>query len=384
MKLRIRDAFAVVTLGISALAFFHSPQYAALGLAFNYYDPLHIADFRLSLFSTDDFIGQIEESIAVENFSEAEQLVTLARDYGHEIPDELVAMATETTSDAVFRNGVRFVSGAATGHVESLASLSGALASDYLGFGDVRDVSVEGSKLIAGVDYDQMTLGLSVFGLATLLPGSGGLDAGASILKAAHRAGGLSAPFRKNITRLSLEVVDVQALKAVLVDTSIGDLVPSTMRLASSLKEISWSQIKRLDLQTVSLSLPDFRTIDTSSIRKEMRSVVRTEAASELHVLAKEVGRISIDSGLMPTMSILKYVDDTADLAKFQRVSKRFGDKTGAVVKVLGKKAIQLGELTYMIATAIACLVGWVIGLLWFLYSVTSVLRGMLRGMRAV
>jgi hypothetical protein len=189
---RIRKAVAVVALLSTGIAFFSSPMFGAAKLAFTYYDPFSITEYRLRRLSTEEISAKIKEAIAQGEFDDAVKLVEIGQQYGHSFDPELIARSRESALDATLRNSMDFADGFVSGKVSSPASFGGAMAADYLIFGDLRDIATEGTKAITGEDYDTLTLGLSLVGVATLVPGTGPIDAGASVIKNANKAGILS------------------------------------------------------------------------------------------------------------------------------------------------------------------------------------------------
>lgn len=79
----------------------------------------------------------------------------------------------------------RAVRGAVTGRGDDAASLAGAVGSDMLVVGDVRDLGIEAARLVLDGRADWVVVGLSGVGLATTVwPGA---DGGVSALKWARR-----------------------------------------------------------------------------------------------------------------------------------------------------------------------------------------------------
>lgn len=152
------------------VAFFSSNQFAVLKLAMNFWDPFAISQYRLSRLSADDYKASIEEALKVGDFSEAQSLVELAHDSGHELPADLVERTRESPFEFGLRNAKDFLDGAITGQVTAPASIGGVLAADYVGVGDVRDAVIQGNHLVRGEDYDKLTLGLSLVASRPLSP----------------------------------------------------------------------------------------------------------------------------------------------------------------------------------------------------------------------
>lgn len=87
---KTRRLISITILAGTAFAFFSSNQFAAIKLAFNYWDPISITEYRLNRLTTDDFISEIDASLSDGDIQEAANLVALAQSRGHEIPTELV------------------------------------------------------------------------------------------------------------------------------------------------------------------------------------------------------------------------------------------------------------------------------------------------------
>jgi hypothetical protein len=65
----------------------------------------------------------------------------------------------------VVRNTYQFGEGFVTGKGDSTAGIAGAVTSDLTVIGDLRDIALEGGKMIAGEEYSELILGLSVVGI---------------------------------------------------------------------------------------------------------------------------------------------------------------------------------------------------------------------------
>lgn len=80
--------------------------------------------------------------------------------------------------------------GALTGQGQTLEALIGAVGSDMLVFGDVRDLVIQGTRLVVDGEADPVIAALSGLGLAlTIAPE---IDWGASVLKVARKSGALA------------------------------------------------------------------------------------------------------------------------------------------------------------------------------------------------
>ncbi|MHA6643674.1 hypothetical protein [Mesorhizobium sp. A623] len=354
----------------SFIAFFSSNQFATLKLAFSFYDPFSISQYRLSRLSDEEYKAAIEQSVEEGDISDAQSLVAIAQENGRELPLELVERTKENPFEFGLRNTLDFVNGAATGEVTSTASVGGVLAADYVGVGDVRDVVIQGNSLVRGDDYDGLTLGLALAGLATVVPGSGAVDAGFSLLKTANKAGRLS---KKLVTRLKVtatKLVDIDGLKRGLSRVSLPQFRrPSLSAIRAAFGNINWRSVSKGDFSELKKPISEMMPVDITAAKKAFSGAIRNDAVDEIGVLASSMTGIVSAGGVTAAFGAMKYADDAKELSRFRKLATRMGGKTSAVIKVLGKSAIKLGKLVYLVISILIGVLGWVLGALWFLYS---------------
>ncbi|ESX14460.1 hypothetical protein X768_01680 [Mesorhizobium sp. LSJC265A00] len=337
------------------VAFFSSNQFAALELAVNFWDPFAISQYRLGRLSTDDYEASIEQALKDGDISEAQSLVVLAHDNRRELPADLVERTKESRFEFGLRNSKDFLEGAITGEVTTSASIGGVLAADYVGVGDVRDAVIQGNHLIQGKDYNKLTLGLSLLGLATNVPGTGAIDMGFSLLKNANKAGKLSGGLLKRLGDISARLVDLEGLKRGLSRTSLPTLkVPSASAAREALSEIDWHRVAKGDF------------------------------SGEVGFLASSATEIASTGGIQATFRALEYADDAKELSRFRSLARRMGEKTSAVLKVLGKGAIKLGELVYLVVSILIAAIGWLAGALWFVFSLVRTSSSLVKRKEAI
>jgi len=342
--LRLRKSVAIVMLTATAITFTASGQIEVVKLAWSYADPVSITSFRLRHAPRETFIAEIRKAVAEEDFDDARQLVRLASENGHAVPPELVAATEPDTAMTAWLNTRDFAYGAVTGDVSSLAALGGTLTADYFVVGDLRDVVLQSARLAQGEDYDGLTLGLATLGLVTLVPGSGSVDLGLSLMKTANRTNKLSRPLRKRLTILATDLIDTRALKQL------------------------WHGERGL--------ADNIAAADPAVLRKTLAPVIRPKIAAEIGTIARNTGELVSAGGVKTTLRALDYVDDAAtDLPRFTKMARRMGDNSSAVVRLFGKGAIHLGKLAYAIAGALLAALGWVLGLLWTVIDTIRNLR---------
>jgi hypothetical protein len=367
-----RRAIGGVMLFSSLVAFLFSNQFAALKLAFNFWDPFSISEYRLSRLSGQEYEAAIHQALDEEDVAEAQTLVTIAQEHGHKIPPDLVELTQENGFEFGVRNARDFLNGAATGEITNSASIGGVLAADYVGVGDVRDVVIQGNSLVRGEDYDRLTLGLALAGLVTVVPGSGAVDAGFSLLKTANKAGKLSKKLITHLKATATKLVDVEGLKRGLSQTSMPQLRrPSMSAIRAAFGNINWRDVSKGDFSQLRKPLSEMMPVDLAAAKKAFSGAIRMDAVDEIGVLASSTTGIVSAGGVKAAFGAMKYSDDAKDLSRFKSLASRMGEKTASVIKLLGKNAIRLGKLLYLVITILIAVLGWVFGALWFLYSIT-------------
>jgi hypothetical protein len=295
----------------------------AFAVMFGAFDPALIAEYRLKTADEAAYIAAIRDEIDAGNYAVAESLVALASENGHEIPEELVAAAEATTARRIMVSGGKLARGFAFGSTYSGEEIVGTVVSDLLVVGDIRDVAVQGKRMAFDEDYDPVILGLATVGIIT----SGGVlvtagasatvDAGVAVVKGVYKAGRLSKPMLKTISRSANRVIDPQAFKAM----SAG-----------------------IDLR----HLPGGKEFRTS-----LKTVVRQDEAAKLTALAADAGTIAGKGGARAAAMALELSDDAGDLTKLRRVATAFADNTVAVFKIAGKGLLRIADILFQIASAL-------------------------------
>lgn len=205
---------------------------------------------------------------------------------------------------ASWRNTKDFGVGFFTGESESMVGMSGAIASDMTLVGDVRDLSIEGSKFANNEPYDKVILGMSAIGV------------------------GLSAS----------QLLSVGATTPLKISASMVKVAKKMKYLSGSFVNIISSKLsKSIDLKT--LKKVDFTSI--SSVKKASKQIAKSLNSPYIRKAFKNIDTIKSNTSISDTISLLKYVDDPKDLQKVANVSKKYKSNTKAVFKVLGKGVIK-------------------------------------------
>lgn len=281
-------------------------------------DPFIKAELKETT-SGADLSSRIGKALDDGNYDDAVMYAEIA-DYAEMPLDPEVKQRLEEEnafSRRITRNTGSFVTGFVTGEGGDTPAFMGAVASDLTVVGDVRDIGAEGTKLVRGEEYSKMILGLSVVGLAattaTVATGGGGLPArvGVSVLKVAKKAGTVTAAFTRDIVRLLQEAVNFEKLRGTL--------------------------------RAVDLS-------DTAATRRAISEYADTVSLAKVRPVLGDVAALESATGPAETVRLMKYVDDTDDLARIGKMSGKLGTKTRGVIELTGKTGLRAFKTAWNLA----------------------------------
>ncbi|TWA83105.1 hypothetical protein FBZ83_106288 [Azospirillum brasilense] len=233
---------------------------------------------------------------------------------------------------AMSRTARRAAAGVATGEGEDAVGIAAALASDLTVVGDVRDLAVQASRMIRGEAVDELTLGLSMAGVAltagTVATAGGALPAktGVSLAKLARKTGRLSVAFQAELGRVVARSMDLPAFR-------------------HSVRDIPW-----------------YRLDDLVAVAR--RHATRVDV-SETRALLASFGAISQATSPTRTLAVLRYMDDAKDVQKAERAAKLLGKPVSGAFRLTGKKVLatvgRVGALSGMALGALLTLAGGVL-----------------------
>lgn len=296
-------------------------------------DPAALVALRLRREATPQRLGAaIDDAVAAQDEELARSLIAVAEAEAVPVSEERRAAVARLAEGSGRRALAAAASGFATGQGDGVAGLTGALAGDLVGYGDLRDLWSEGGKLLRQEAYDPLLLGLSAAGLvltgATVasLGAAAGADvpahAGATALKLATRTGRLSAPLRAALARSTAGLVDAGALRGALAAAG------------------------RLDL---------------AGARATLGAALRPGALRTLRGLGEETAALQSRIGTRGALQALSVAENAGELRRAGRLSERLGARTRGALALLGRGALVLGEVALALLQAL-----W-LGLAWFL-----------------
>jgi hypothetical protein len=225
----------------------------------------------------------------------------------------------------VSRDTGSFFEGFLTGEGSDTAGFVGAITSDLTVVGDVRDIGREGTKLVAGEDYSELILGLSVVGVAatgaTIATGGGALPVkvGVSLMKVAKRTGALTAAFARQLGDLMRRAVDFPGL--------------------------------RRSLNNVSLT-------DSAATRRAVSNYASSINLKPLTPVFDDMAALQRNAGPAESVRLLSRVENTNDLRRITEMSGTLGVKTRGVMALTGKTSLRAFK-------TFTNLVRWLLGWIW-------------------
>ncbi|MEQ1753815.1 MAG: hypothetical protein ABL973_06750 [Micropepsaceae bacterium] len=285
--------------------------------------------------------GQINrfilDALERDDVEDADMYVEVARFLDYDVPPPTLTKLNDAheLSATVVRNTYQFGEGFVTGKGDSNAGLAGAVTSDLTVIGDLRDIATEGAKMLAGQEYSDLILGLSVVGVgvtaATIATGGGGIiaKAGISLVKAAKRAGRLTNEFATVLTRLTTDAVNMPLLRQTMRGVDLTDLTK------------------------------------TQRIFTDYGKNVR---AAKLLPLLSRMGEVNNAVGPAETIRLMKFMKTGENLDDVAAMTKRFGVKSRGIMELTGKIALRSFKTSFRIVEWLAkSLIGvlmWIGGLL--------------------
>jgi len=296
-------------------------------------DPVRLADHAVAARLTPAVAErEIEAALTAGDVDLANSFLDLAAERGIAIRPELAARLADANSTmaSASRNAGSFVRGLFTGQPEDMVGLAGTAVGDLFVFGDIRDAAREGVHYAKGEEMDELVLGLACVGIAVTAGTYASLGVaaparvGLSLVKAAGKAGRLSAHMAAWVTRSVRGVVDMGAMRRVLAEASI--------------------------------------TQPALAVRAT-RDAVKLEKAQGLITAARDVGRVQAKAGTQAALDSLKIAQGPRDMSRFARLAEAKGSKTRAIIKLAGRAAIALTfalfDLASWLFTALFALFGF-------------------------
>lgn len=275
-------------------------------------DPVELADREVAARLDASVVArEIEAALAADDADLAQSFVDLAKEHRVPVDPALAARVEKAVEQAnsPAQTAENFAKGLVTGEPEDLAGLAGTAVGDLFVFGDVRDMVREGARLAAGENVDHLVLGLAAVGLAITagtyasLGSAAPARVGLTVAKAARRTGRLGAELAVWLGRSVRQVVDWSKLKTAVAGASV--------------------------------------TQPAVAVRAA-REAVKLNKAGGILDLVRSVGRVQGKAGTQAALDSLKIAHGPRDMARIAKLAEKKGNKTRAILKLLGRGAIVL------------------------------------------
>jgi hypothetical protein len=290
-------------------------------------DPVALSELRLDqALDRERVSSEIDFALAARDGELARSFVALAQERAIPVAPQRIREIEEFERGAALRAVGDFGHGFLKGDRDGGAAFSGALAGDLTGFGDLRDLALEGRKWLEGGEPDRAVLILAGAGLALTAATVASIGAalparqGVSLIKGARKARILSPKLAADMARLSRGALDGPALKTTFAAAARLDL--AGMRVASA-------------------------------------GLVKPAALRSLAALGQDAGAIYGKVGTRGLRQALAVADDAGDLRRAAALAIAKGGSTRAILKVLGRGALVLGALSLGAVGWLFTLLGW-------------------------
>ena len=268
--------------------------------------------------SSEDISARVNTALETSDYDSALMYSEIADYVGFKLSPEASDAMHEASgiTATIIRNASDVLGGFVTGEAQSAAGLGGAVASDLTVVGDVRDISYQAPKMLAGEPYNELILGLSVVGVgvtgATVASGGGGLPGrfAVSLLKVAAKTGSLTADFSRTLTRMVGDAVNFPGLQQTL--------------------------------RSVRLS-------DSAATREAVTTYARSINTAELAPIVARMNDVRNNAGAAESVRLMRYVRNSDDLDDIAGMSASLGRKTRGVAEITGKTSLRSFRTTMRI-----------------------------------
>jgi hypothetical protein len=298
-------------------------------------DPPALADHMLDLgFDAAAARREIDAALAADDAELAQSFLELARERNVPVDAGLARRVEEANALAATsaRAAGSFAHGLITGEPTDMAGLAGTALGDLFVFGDIRDAVREGTRLATGQPTDELILGLACAGIAITAGTyvSAGAAApvrvGLTVVKVARTTGRMSARLAEWIGRSLREVLDFEALARVISGATVNGPVVAV---------------------------------------RAAREAVKIDKTAELFRFAGDVGRVERKAGVQAALDGLKIAESPRDMARIAKLAEKYGGKTRAVLKLLGRAA-------FLLTAGLVNLASWVFTAIFTLFGFCS------------
>lgn len=285
--------------------------------------------------SASQLAATLDEALAGEDEGLAASLIEVADEQKYPVTAQQRTKLAALGEGSAWRSLRDFGGGFAYGNSQSGAAFSGALVGDVTGYGDLRDLYQEGSKLAAGQSADTLVIGLAAAGLAVsaatwtsvgaALPARSGM----TLVKTAQKAGRLSKPLMATLSRAATAAID---------RTALAQAVAATGRL------------------------------ELTAAWHSARTVLRPSTLTTFRNLGQDAATLYGRTGQRGARQVLAMAESSAEVSQAAKIAVVKGSKTRAILALLGRGALVAVAISLTAA-------GWIMSALWYVFGLALLAR---------
>ena len=277
-------------------------------------------DKQIEAIPDHDYLPEIHELEAEGRLGEAEHLADWVLS-GSSITnrDEVVALRTEINRKrtSLWNRSKRAAKGFVVGEGTSIEELGGAVVSDFLLWGDIRDLAKQGYNKITGKETDPVVAALAAVGVGT--------SVATFVAGGATAAGAAATPVTGGASSAAVPATATATSAAAVADASV-----SFLKILRKMGHMT----KR------------FSRFLVDACKRTSKAKSLDNGLGEAFVGIKNLTQ---GVGAARAATIMKYVDDVDSLKVVSKMAKEAAEPTMIVVRVHGAEGIKtLGKLYNM------------------------------------
>lgn len=307
--------------------------------------------------------NKLSQAISNEEIDDVKMYLDLAQFVGVEVESE-ESEKFLSEEDTFIKNSIRntsdFSEGFISGEGDGVAAFAGSAASDFTFVGDIRDFITESQNALAEREVDYFNYTMATVGIATSAAALGSYFATAGTFGAASPAavGATSARVSLSLIKFAKKTgkLTKPLLNVISKSVDFKPLVKVIRNLDGPTKR-ALKNIKASDITS-----PSKLKSKVAPVFDKISVAVKNIKFDKIKKVVSNVGAIKESTSIKSTLKIIKHADNQKDLGKLAKLSKKFGKRTAAILKVLGKAAIKVTGKFWKIIKGIATVAGGIIG----------------------
>lgn len=174
-------------------------------------------------------------------------------------------------------------------------------------------------------------------------------------------------------------LVDVPLLKKALADAPETVFrMPSIAGLSKAV-DTAFKNDGGFDIEAFRRAGGDLIPLDVAAIKRQFSGVLRQAEVDDIAIFTQSTAAVVKRGGLKSALKAVETSETPAELVRYGKLADRTGDRTSAVIRLLGKGAIHLGKLAYWAIAGLLAIAVWLISAIWTVVSFTGGIRTILK-----